>query len=214
MRARFSPRRAALRAGALAGAIAAGSIGAASAASAQASPPAISGRCTVQFFGTSSLHDFDGEAPCARLEITAPDGEGRYGARAEVEIAQMKTGISARDRKMREMFDAKRFPRITATFTQLAPRAIRARAPAALPFRVQVHGVEKSVTPKLSRYSETAGGRARLRAEFDLTLQDFGLEPPVAMGFIRVGDQVHVVVDVELEAKAAPDAPATSATDR
>ncbi|HEU4428152.1 MAG TPA: YceI family protein [Myxococcota bacterium] len=195
-----------LRRAALCGLAFAGAIAAASAGPAEESPPAISGRCSVQFFGTSSLHDFDGEAPCARLEISAPDAAGRYGARAEVEIAQMKTGISARDRKMREMFDAKKFPRITATFAELDPRSIRARAPAALPFRVALHGVEKSVTPRLSRYSETAGQRARFRAEFDLTLQDFGLEPPVAMGFIRVGDRVHVVVDVELEANAAPRA--------
>jgi polyisoprenoid-binding protein YceI len=195
-------------------ALAAGSVAVASAASAQAgaasaqaSPPAIAGRCSVQFFATSSLHDFEGEAPCARLEIAAPDGAGRYGARAEVEIAQMKTGISARDRKMREMFDAKKFPRISATFAQLDPRAIRAREPGALPFRVEIHGVQRSVMPKLSRYAESAGRSARFRAEFDLTLQDFALEPPVALGFIRVGDRVHVVVDVELEAKPTTDVP-------
>jgi polyisoprenoid-binding protein YceI len=155
----------------------------------------------VRFFGTSSLHDFDGSAPCSLLAIDEPDATGRYSARAEVQIAQMDTGIKARDRKMREMFEAKRFPRITATLARLDPSAIRARARDALPFRIAIHGVDRDVATKLSRFTENAGKSARFRAEFDLRLPEFGLEAPVAMGFIRVGDDVHVVVDVELEAK-------------
>jgi len=176
-------------------------IAVAGSAAADASPPAVAGKCSVQFFATSSLHDFEGEAPCSLLAIEPPDASGRYAARAQVEIAQLKTGISARDRKMREMFEAKKFPQITATFAELDAGAIRARASNALPFRIRVHGVERNVAPKLSRYAEEAGKSARFRAEFDLTLREFGLEPPVAMGFIRVNDEVHVVVDVELAAR-------------
>jgi hypothetical protein len=169
------------------------------------------GRCSVTFFATSTLHDFDGTAPCALLAIEPPDASGAYRARAEVEIGQMETGISARDRRMRQMFEAKRFPRITASFEGIDPEAIRTGAPGALTFRIHLHGVERSVTPALSDFSEVPGESARFRATFRLLLSDYGLERPVAMGFIRVGDEVNVVVDVELVGKNAAPAGASRA---
>ncbi len=173
----------------------------------------VAGRCTVQFLGTSTLHDFEGEAPCALLTIEAPDASGRYGARAEVAIAQMKTGITARDRKMREMFAAKKFPRIVASFASVDPASLRAQLPGALPLRIAIHGVERAMTPVLSNFTEVAGKSARFRATFELALSDFGMEAPVAMGFIRVDDKVKVVVDVELTATAG-SSPAVGAATR
>ncbi len=179
--------------------------GAASGARAQE----VAGTCKVHFYGTSTLHDFEGTAPCALLAIAAPDAAGRYSARAEVAIAQLETGISARDKKMREMFEAKKFPRVVATFSALEPAALRAQAPEALPFRIALHGVERPVTPTISKYAEVPGKSARFSTSFDLSLSDFGLKAPVAMGFIRVDEKVKVVVDVELTAKngVAPSRP-------
>ena len=105
---------------------------------------------------------------------------------------------------MRETFEAEKHPRIVASFKQLDPAALRARAPGALPFRLAMHGVERTVTPAISRFSEDPSKRARFRASFELSLKDFGLEPPLGMGFLRVGDAVRVVVDVELRAKNGP----------
>lgn len=175
-------------------------LAAATAASAQPGTPPIVGTCAVRFFGTSTLHDFEGSAPCALLAIGAPDANGRHTARAEVAIARMETGISARDKKMRGMFEAKKFPWIVATFPPIDPAALRAQRAGALPFRLALHGVERDVAPTISGYSESPGRSARFRATFDLSLRDFGLEAPVAMGFIQVGDGVKVVVDVELVA--------------
>jgi hypothetical protein len=167
----------------------------------------VAGSCSVAFFSTTTLHDFEGEAPCALLAIETPDASGRYAARVEVAVAQLKTGISARDKKMREMFEAKKFPRIVASFAGVDPASLRARRPGALPFRIAVHGVERAVTPVLSSFAEVPGKSARFRASFELGLRDFGMEGPVAMGFIRVDDKVRVVVDVELEAKNGAAAP-------
>jgi hypothetical protein len=175
-------------------------LGAAGAPSA-ASALEVAGTCMVRFYGTSSLHDFEGTAPCALLAIAAPDASGRYGARAEVAIAQMDTGISARDKKMRAMFEAKKFPRIVATFAALDPAALRTQSASALPFRLALHGVERTLTPAISKFAEVPGKSARFTASFELSLGDFGLEAPVAMGFIRVDEKVRVVVDVELLAK-------------
>jgi hypothetical protein len=167
----------------------------------------VAGTCTIKFFGSSSLHDFEGDAPCM-LSIDGPDAAGRFGARAEVEIAGMRTGIAARDKRMRQMFEAKKFPRITATFASVDPDALRAAAPGALPFRIAIHGVERDVAPALSGFAEVPGRSARFRASFTLALSDFGMEAPVAMGFIRVEDRVKVDVEVALTARNGAGAPA------
>jgi hypothetical protein len=166
-----------------------------------ASAQSVVGTCTVQFFGTSTLHDWEGKAPCALLAIEPPDASGRYGARAEVAIAQMDTENSSRDKRMRQMFEAKKFPRIVATFASVDPAELRAQRAGALPFRIAMHGVERDVAPTISGFSEVAGKSAHFRASFELTLGEFGLEAPVVMGFIRVGEKVRVVVDVDLSAK-------------
>ncbi|MBM4385967.1 MAG: YceI family protein [Deltaproteobacteria bacterium] len=154
------------------------------------------------------MHDFEGTAPCAVLTIESPDASGRYGARAEVAVTAMKTGISARDKRMREMFDAKRFPTIVAAFSNVDPAALRVQK--ALPFRITIHGRERQATAVIERFSETDGREAHIVASFDLSLKDFALEAPVAMGFIRVGDLVKVTVSVDLKAlpagSAAPSA--------
>ena len=179
---------------------------------ARAEAQAIAGRCTVQVFATSTVHDFEGSAPCALLAIDPPDANGAYSARAEVLVAQLDTGISARNKKMREMFEAKRFQRIRASFERIDPNALRRGSGDAIPFRISIHGVERSVTPAISGWSEQPGKSARFRATFVLSLRDFGMEPPVAMGFIRVDESVKVEVAVELTASSgAPLASAPSA---
>jgi hypothetical protein len=177
------------------------------AVAAAASAQDIVGSCTVQFFGTSTLHDWEGTAPCALLAIEAPDASGRYGARAEVAIAQMDSDNSSRDKRMREMFEATKFPRIVASFASVDPAELRAQRAGALPFRIALHGVEHDVAPTISNFSEVPGKSAHFRASFELTLEEFGLEAPVVMGFIRVDEKVKVVVDVDLSAKnGAPTA--------
>lgn len=178
-------------------------LGGAGSAQAQA----VAGRCGVSFFGTSTLHDFEGKAPCALLAIDTPDASGRYAARAEVVVAQMDTDNSSRDKRMREMFEAKKFPRVVATFTGVDPAALRARKPGALTFRIAIHGVEKTVAATLESYSEVPGKSARFQASFPLSLKEFGLEAPVVMGLIKVDDAVKVVVAVDLTAKPATSAP-------
>lgn len=180
-------------------------------ASAEENPRAIEGRCSVRVFASSTLHDFEGSAPCALLSIVPPDANGFYRARAEVMVAQIETGISARDNKMREMFDAKRHPRIVASFDAIDPSALRAGRPEALRFRLSIHGVERAVTPALSSWSEAPAGSARFRASFELSLREFGMEPPLALGFLRVDDRVRVAVEVELDARPAQSSTATPA---
>lgn len=167
----------------------------------------VAGRCSVAFFASSTLHDFEGKAPCALLAIEPPDASAAYRARADVAVERIETGIAARDRKLREMFEVQRHPVITARFAKVDPGALRANRPGALAFQISIHGVERSVTPELSDWSEVPGERVRFRATFELSLAEFGLEAPVAIGFMRVDDRVRVAVDVDLTARAASSPP-------
>ncbi|HKA14240.1 MAG TPA: YceI family protein [Myxococcota bacterium] len=156
----------------------------------------------MAFFATATLHDFEGVAPCAVLAIDPPDASAGYRARAEVAVDQLDTGISARNARMREMFEAQKFPRIIAVFEKIDPQALRVKR--ALPFRLAIHGVERDVSPELSDWSEVPGQHAHFRATFDVALSEFGMEAPTAAGLVRVGDRVRVVVDVELGARPNP----------
>ena len=173
------------------------------AAPASALAQQVAGSCRAVVYATSTLHDFEGTAPCARLEISGPDAKGHYRARVEVAVDQLDTGIGARNRRMREMFEAEHYPRITAKFADVDPDAVRAQRADALAFAIAIHGVERRVVPTLSDWSEVPGERARFRAAFELSLSEFGLEAPVAAGFVRVGDRVRVAVDVEVRLRGA-----------
>ncbi len=120
----------------------------------------------------------------------------------------MKTGISARDNRMRLMFDAEHHPRIVAQFEHVAPDALRAAAHTAasadsLAFTLRIGERERRLVPLVSRWQEEPGKHASFRAAFDVSLADFGLEAPTVMGFIRVEDRVRVEVDVKLDAAPA-----------
>src|SRR5262245_26118376 len=151
----------------------------------------VAGRCSVTIFATATLHDFDGKAPCEQLAIEPPDATGAYRARAEIAVGQIDTGISARNERMREMFDAERYPRITAAFAAVDPGALRAERPGALSFRLSIHGVERDVTPAISDFTELPGKSAHFRATFHVALSEFGMEAPTAVGLVRVGDRVR-----------------------
>lgn len=182
----------------------------------------IEASCALRFAARSSLHDFEGEAPCASVAIS-PDPQGAgLAAVVEIEIAQMTTGIAARDARMREMFDAERFPRIRASATDLDVAALRRAAaeagPAeALAFELQIGAQQRRIVPRLSGWREAAGGSLHFLASFEVSLQSFELRAPTVMGLVRVQDRVRAEVEVELRglpsALAPPADPARAPRD-
>ncbi len=173
----------------------------------------IEGSCALRFAASSTLHDFEGEAPCASVAI-APGAQGTgLAAVVEIEIAQLTTGIAARDARMREMFDAERFPRIRASATDLDLAALRRAAaemaPAeALAFELQIGAQQRRVVPRLSGWREAAGGSLHFLASFEVSLQSFGLQAPTVMSLVRVADRVRAEIEVEVRG-LPPEAPPT-----
>jgi len=165
----------------------------------------LEGECEIHFVGSSTLHDFSGQVhshPFAlAYRIDESGAPGSWSGSIEVPVAEMDTGIERRNRKMFEMFDADSFPLIVADFPRLGGDALaRARSDDEidLDFDLTIREVTRPVAAKLSNWTETERS-ASFDAEFELSLAEFGLEPPAVLGLIRVGDAVvvraHVVVD-------------------
>jgi hypothetical protein len=181
------------------------SLGAVESTAADPAPQDVQGRCEIRFFGSSTLHDFSGEVSARPFRLTphfdAADGRMWWTGSIAVAVADMDTGIERRDRKMRAMFDADRFPHIGADLADVGSAALaRARSgvESDFDFSLTIRETRRPVTAKISNWTEAAG-RASFEAEFELSLESFGLEVPPVLGLIRVGDAVRVRAQVSLD---------------
>ena len=168
---------------------------------AQASAAEIQGACEVRFLASSSMHDFSGTGKC--LPFTAPLLRGPDNnfllplVEVEVPVAGMETGIGARDKTMRKMFQADRHPGIHAAVRDLDADALRRRmredpgGKAPLDIVLAIRGVERKVSATAGGLAEE-GSRVSFDIEFPVSLKEFELKAPKVLGIIRVADRVVV----------------------
>ena len=152
----------------------------------------------IVFDATSTLHDFSGAAPLEPFAISlVRDGPfAVLGGTAMVAVAKLDTRNAKRDANMRNMFATERYPVIRGT---LAPIRLDPTAPpATLPIDLVVRDRSCTVAATLSTW-EAGENRLRVELAMTLSLRELGLEPPVLLGFIRVGDAVAVRARVALE---------------
>jgi polyisoprenoid-binding protein YceI len=173
----------------------------------------IHGTCDVRFLGGSTLHDFAGTGRC--LPFTAPLRADAAGSRVlgavevELPVAEMRTGIGARDRRMREMFDADRHPTIRASARDVDVDDLRARmlaspdGGAALEITLAIRGVERKIATRTTHLKED-GNRVFFDVAFPVSLREFGLSAPTVLGIIRVADRVEVEGRFTLEVASDP----------
>lgn len=167
----------------------------------------LSGDCTIQFTGNSTLHGFSGTAACEPFQwslSTSSTGAALIqGASIRVPVASLDTGNSKRDAKMSTMFSAGEFPFISGTFDAFDPRELlerlRAGTPVAspLPFNLTIRTVTRPVSAVFHDLRERPG-ELSLVAEFPVSVSAFRLEPPSVLGLIRVKDEVRVKVTVTI----------------
>jgi hypothetical protein len=167
--------------------------------------PALSGEvrgtCDFRFFGSSTLHDFEGTGRCLPFSapiLRAAEGKGELAlVEVEVPVAEMKTGIGARDRKMREMFQADRYPAIRAAARDIDAEALRERmqgdreGKAPLEIHLSIRGVERKILAT-AKNLKADGNRVSFEIAFPVSLKEFGLPAPTVLGILRVADQVAV----------------------
>ncbi len=168
-----------------------------------------SGTCEVRFRGTSTLHDFEGNARCRPFRLAVEPAAGGKavigGAEVEIPAGEMDTGNRTRDRQMLEMLQSDRFPRIRANFGTIDAATIRrelqasAQAKVPLDFTLTIRDVARPVHAMVRNFRE-AGAQVSFDVEYALSLKDFRLPPPRAFfGLVRVGDSVQVTTAVRLE---------------
>ena len=164
------------------------------------------GQADIEFQATSTLHDFSGTVRTEPFQASVElDGSAAtLGGTAVVAVARMDTRHAKRDENMRKMFEAPRFPLITGV---LEPTRIDPAAPAQVPLRLRIRDRVQTVPVTLTDWRVEPD-----RVQFDLTmvlsLEQFGLTPPVLLGFIKVGDAVTVRIRGALEKPSAPPAAA------
>jgi len=120
------------------------------------------------------------------------------------ELATLETGISLRDRHLRERYlEVERGPGFDrAVLSEIVLENADDsgfRGPTGFTGMLLLHGVTRAVEGKGE--IRTAGPGVRVEASFSLTLTDFAIEPPQYMG---VGVTNKVAVRVSFEARRAP----------
>lgn len=177
-----------------------------------ASPPAdlpdqLDGSCTIEFSGSSTLHDFAGVAAETSFVLRRREGDALWEAEIDVPVARLTTDNRWRDSKMRAMFDSEHHPIIRASFANIDPtraRPVQETAAGVLPFTLQIRDVQRSVVGRVRHWQQT-DQEASFDVEAVVSLRDFGLEAPTTMGFVRVQDEVTITAHV-LVRKAAQEA--------
>jgi hypothetical protein len=173
-----------------------------------------SGGGRVKFEGSSTLHDFSGEAPLdqllARLEISSDGNSGTIEAEGAVSIAKMDTRNNGRDKKMRAMFEAEEWPLISGKISKSPVRIDRLSRTAPpqstepqeaadskstdQPLKLALTIRDKTVELPLKvwGFRELADGSVSCSMSCEISLEAFGLEAPTVLGLIRVADLVQV----------------------
>jgi hypothetical protein len=160
----------------------------------------LDGTCEVAFVGTSTLHDFSGKGACIPFQVTL--GEAMDSARVEdgkgirVAVTGLGTDNRKRDAKMREMFECENFPFVRGTMPAFDPRRLAEKLRAAregtpLAFDLTIRDITRRIEARAIHFRESEN-EITFELDFDLSLQDYHLEPPSVLGIIGVGDTVSV----------------------
>ncbi len=144
----------------------------------------------IQFAGTSTLHDFGGKLAAQPFILVISNGT--WFATADVLAGEMKTGSDGRDRKMREMMRAPAHPQIRGS---VAPTPLPTTNLLATVIKLKICDTERDLPARVTGWQETPE-RIQFHADWELSLEEYGLKPPSVLGVIRVGDRVKLSADV------------------
>lgn len=148
---------------------------------------------SLRFDGVSQQIDgfiyWEGDA------LFAQNGQFRF----EVDMASFDTGIGKRDRDLRAVLNTKKWPKasFTGTLSPPAPDTSAAHSYVALARGTfSLHGVERPV--EVPAHVVLDGAHAEIDARFALRLLDYQIEAPSLAAFIKVSEEVDVLVHVRM----------------
>jgi hypothetical protein len=169
---------------------------------------ALDGHCEVLFFGSSTLHDFDGKGSCTPFSLDLGEDGTLKGVQLNVPVAGMDTDNDSRDKKMREMFEADKFPQIVGLLEPAPAQELRQRLHLAVdgsgsfPLTLRIRDTEQQVEAQVSQLVDTPEA-FNADLEFRLSLKSYQLEPPSVL-FISVADEIRVQVKLHLAPLPTP----------
>ena len=161
------------------------------------------GYAEIKFFGTSTLHDFDGTVRSktftVQIEGEEPAITGLEGATIEIPVKKMDTGKKKMNKNMYKMFDADKYPLITGTVASVN-RTVDEQGKTEsvqIDFNIKIRKIEKTITATVQSVRQTLD-KTEVDVEMKVSCKAFKLEPPTMFGVLRVGDEVRVEATVIL----------------
>jgi polyisoprenoid-binding protein YceI len=126
------------------------------------------------------------------LEDAGIDLSTATGGQLSVPVGRFRSGNSLEDRELRRRVDARRFPSVDATLTNLAPTGSAGRHHAA--GDITFHGVTRAHEGEVS-LTALDDDRVRVEGRTTVDVRPFGVEPPRLLG-LRVEPEVEVTLEV------------------
>ncbi len=158
------------------------------------------GSSTINFSGSSTLHDWAGKVSAepfvATVTMNDQNQPAAVKATVEVKAAKMDTVEPKRDDNMHKDMKVTDFPLITGSF-DTPFSASESKAPASLPFTLTLLGKTHKIDAALSKWS-VKDNTTTFDLDFDLSLKTCGIVVPSVMFVIRVSDAIHVHTSVKL----------------
>ena len=163
------------------------------------------GSSDVTFKGYSFLHDFTGTVNHVPLKVLVSQGaNGRtVSATSAVEVKQMNTREDSRDRAMRQMFDETQHRFIKVEVVNADERELKPQGaqPGTMLVTLTIAGRRGTVSGAVTNVSESRDA-VSFDLAFPVSLKMFNLNPPAALGVIKVKDTVDVTAHVTLQRRA------------
>lgn len=148
----------------------------------------------VRFIAKTNLHPFEGETTVVRGHMVFDPVTNQLVEPAEIAVMvkEMQTGIAARDRAMRKMFEADRFPALLVTIDSLTPVDVSDQTARRyrLEGRLQIRRIEQPIAFEV--HANMLGESLEASGRVPLTMTVFQLKPPTVFGLIRVSHKVMV----------------------
>ena len=160
-------------------------------------------RCVAGFDGKSTLHDFSGWTKSVTGEITYEDGRLAETAKASVTVdaRTLDTGDADRDAEMHEKhLESGKHPEMKFELWSIKMTGANTMD---MSGTLEIHGTKKAVTIPCEvklRHDKYAWVKGEIKAK----MTDFGIEPPVKAGVIKVDDEIRVWFEAWAEPVKAP----------
>ena len=160
---------------------------------------------SVKFISSTTLLDFDGTTSAIDGyvywegdKIFAKNNQLYF----EVQLNTVKTGIDKRDRDMREeVLETDKWP-ITyfkgeiINYEQLGTKEKYKVTTKGVMF---IHGIEKEM--QIDGIIEIKNGVMNIQTNYSVFLEDYNIEAPSLLAFIKVADEIKLELDFNLEQK-------------